>query len=235
MKDVFKEKDVFKNFGLSFVLHVIFFLVLSFLGIFSSNNAALQPADVIDVTVYDASDKPPAGSPAPEMNTEVAPPPQNFQSEVKIQDKTLPKEKIQKQPTKPTPNATPKNSGKVTSSQAGANGNGLGTGQGTGTGDGNGRGSAFQPKEPPQLISMVKPIYPKELRVKNVEGVVRVQLLVNEKGRVESVEVVQSSGYPDMDSEAIKAARQYRFRAAKNQLNKPVACFITTSIRFKLN
>ncbi len=114
-------------------------------------------------------------------------------------------------------------------------GGGNGSGHGTGNGAGDGNGDAQRPKTPPHLVSAVTPLYPENLRLQSIEGVVRVRLVVGTDGEVESASVAESSGYSDMDSAAVNAAYDYRFSPAENVYGDPVRCAITTTIRFRLN
>lgn len=141
---------------------------------------------------------------------------------------------------------TPNQSSSETGSGSGigsgqGNGVGSGSGSGVGSGDGNGVGSGTEddrdtltPKTPPILINSVSPIYPDNLRLRNISGVVKVKILVSENGTVINAEVSSSSGYNEMDNAAINAVYGYIFNPALNSKGNPVQCYITTSIRFKI-
>jgi TonB family protein len=51
---------------------------------------------------------------------------------------------------------------------------------------------------------------------------------------VDGVEVIESSGYGEMDSSAVNAAYSYRFSPALNVYGEPVACHVTRRIHFSL-
>ncbi len=129
----------------------------------------------------------------------------------------------------------------------GGHGTGIGPGIGDGTGGGgNGGGTASEtggdagesdavrPKEPPHLLRASSPDYPPSLRKKNVEGAVVVRLIVGADGSVEMAELVESSGYDEMDMAAMGAAQEYIFEPAENAKGDPVRCAIVTTIRFEL-
>jgi protein TonB len=60
-----------------------------------------------------------------------------------------------------------------------------------------------------QAISLPKPIYPQMAKQIHVQGLVNVQVLIDENGRVVSAKAV--SGHPLLIPEAQKAALQARF------------------------
>ena len=86
-------------------------------------------------------------------------------------------------------------------------------------------------EESPALIHLPRPDYPQIARVAGVEGVVLLQLLIGEDGRVEDVRILDG---PEMLREAaVTAAKQGRFRPAQNQ-GRPVAAWVQVPMRFSL-
>jgi protein TonB len=85
--------------------------------------------------------------------------------------------------------------------------------------------------EPPQVIRQVPPEYPELARQSETEGVVLVQIGVNEFGDVIEATVVQ--GVPMLNQAAIEAVMQWKFRPAK-QRDVPVPVRIVVPIRFTL-
>ena len=105
------------------------------------------------------------------------------------------------------------------------------SGRSTGTGDGNGRPNVVitdpppPPPDPPQppknkvvkksvllnseALSLPKPRYPPLALQIHLEGVVNVQVLIDESGRVVSAKAV--SGHPMLAAEAVRAANQAKF------------------------
>lgn len=65
----------------------------------------------------------------------------------------------------------------------------------------------------PQLIQFVKAQYPPDLIKKGISGSVVLELLVNESGSVDSVTLIKSI-HPVLDTNAIKASRQFKFTPA---------------------
>ena len=75
---------------------------------------------------------------------------------------------------------------------------------------------------PDQQVERPAPLYgevpidsPIELWDQDVEGETLLRVRVTDTGRVDSVQVVESSGHPAFDSAAIAGARDLRFRPAR--------------------
>jgi protein TonB len=85
--------------------------------------------------------------------------------------------------------------------------------------------------EPPQVIRQVPPEYPELARQSETEGVVLVQIGVNEFGDVVEATVVQ--GVPQLNQAAIEAVMKWKFKPAK-QRDVPVPVRIVIPIRFTL-
>ncbi|MGM9541037.1 energy transducer TonB [Anaerovibrio sp.] len=115
-------------------------------------------------------------------------------------------------------------------------GSGTGNGSGNGTGDGSGSGrdeaAAKRPKTPPQFLGGKEPRYPRDLQEQGIGGTVLLRLTVTAEGSVAGVEIAGSSGYPALDTAAVKAAYSYSFAAARNIYDEPVMCIITKRIVF---
>ncbi|MBO1350389.1 MAG: TonB family protein [Hormoscilla sp. GUM202] len=56
-----------------------------------------------------------------------------------------------------------------------------------------------------------RPKYPSRLRERNLEGTIVVRIEVGRNGRASNPEIVESSGYPELDEEAIKDVMKMRF------------------------
>ena len=73
-----------------------------------------------------------------------------------------------------------------------------------------------KPMEQPAPLYGETPIeYPLEMWDQGVEGETLLKVRVNERGDVDSVMVAESSGYPALDSAAIRGAREMRFTPAR--------------------
>jgi protein TonB len=72
-----------------------------------------------------------------------------------------------------------------------------------------------QIERPTPLYGEVPIEYPVGLWDQDVEGETLLRVLVTETGRVDSVEVMESSGHEAFDSAAIAGARELRFQPAR--------------------
>jgi periplasmic protein TonB len=152
--------------------------------------------------------------------------------------------------TTPTPDPTPAivaqgapSTSQGTGTQGGAGtgtGTGIGSGQGSGIGPGTGGGiggGAYQPGNGvslPQVVREVKPQYTAEAMRAKVQGTVWLQCVVLPDGSVGNVQVTKSLDSTfGLDQEAIKAAKQWRFRPGMRQ-GEPVPVLITIELTFTL-
>jgi TonB family protein len=78
-----------------------------------------------------------------------------------------------------------------------------------------GCGAEGQLEEPTPLYGEIPVEYPLELWDADVEGETLLRVRVTERGLVDSVEVLESSGYPAFDSAAVRGARQLRYSPAR--------------------
>jgi protein TonB len=127
-----------------------------------------------------------------------------------------------------------------TLSTGSGSGTGAGSGQGSGLGPGFGGGTgggAFRPGngvQLPQPIKEVKPQYTADAMRAKVQGTVLLECVVLPTGEVGSVEVVRSLDSTfGLDQEAIKAAKQWRFRPG-TRFGEPVAVLVTIELTFTL-
>jgi len=129
-------------------------------------------------------------------------------------------------------------------------GSGGGAGTGTGTGIGPGRGSGLGPGfgggtgggayrlgngvSTPVLLREVKPQYTSDAMRAKIQGTVWVECVVKPDGTVGDATVVRSlDSVFGLDQEAIRAARQWRFRPG-TRLGEPVPVLITIELTFTL-
>ena len=224
MDTVMEEKrGTYTALSLSLALHVILLLAAGALGLFSI--AVPQTGDTpVEVTLYDA------GSPAAAAaGDSAAAPAVSAVSDVVIVDKTLPPETPQETPEQ---TSNPQTSAAAPSkpsdgTQTGTTGNSgggdtAGTKGGTSGTSGGGDVAPAAPPAPPaerveaSLRAEATPEYPQELIEDDVEGLVKVNILVAADGSVESVELVTSSGYSAMDRAAIAAGYRFQFNPGDN-------------------
>lgn len=62
-----------------------------------------------------------------------------------------------------------------------------------------------------RVLRRVSPEYPSWAEERGAEGEVKLKFWVSPSGHVKNVEVVQTSGYPNLDSRAMEALRKYLF------------------------
>ncbi|MGD2121532.1 MAG: energy transducer TonB [Gemmatimonadota bacterium] len=78
-----------------------------------------------------------------------------------------------------------------------------------------GCGDGAAVEEPSPLYGEVPIEYPIDLWDADVEGETVLRVRVTEEGGVDSVEVVETSGYPAFDSAAVRGALQLRYSPAR--------------------
>ncbi len=88
--------------------------------------------------------------------------------------------------------------------------------------------------EPPQAIFQQPPKYPEHMIDDHIEGRVWIAALIDSTGAVRKAVVRKSSGAPTLDSAALAAAPKCRYKPAMYE-DKPVACWITYKVEFKLD
>ena len=119
-------------------------------------------------------------------------------------------------------------------------GTGIGPGDGSGLGPGSGGGTGGGPYrlgngiESPSILHEVKPQYTAEAMRAKVQGTVVLECVVLPDGSVGSVRVTRSLDSTfGLDQEAIKAAKQWRFRPGTRQ-GQPVAVLVGIELSFTL-
>lgn len=90
-----------------------------------------------------------------------------------------------------------------------------------------------QVANPPLLLSRVMPDYPRQARLRGVEGLVLLEAILDFEGRIEEeIKVLQS--IPLLDDAAVEALRRWRFRPARDHDNQPVRVILEVPVRFVL-
>lgn len=136
-------------------------------------------------------------------------------------------------------------SGTPGTGSGGGSGTGAGTGGGSGGGSGSGQGSGGSPgparhvsrtadRSMPEVVRRVNPMYPASAQTDGVEGTVKMRVTVGTSGNVEQVVVVASSGDSRLDSAAVAAVRQWRYRPAV-QNGEPRRVDTHATISFRLD
>lgn len=86
---------------------------------------------------------------------------------------------------------------------------------------------------PPLLVSRVMPDYPRQARLRGVEGLVLLEAILDPEGSIEDdIKVLQS--IPSLDQAAVEALRRWRFRPARDHTNQPVRVILEVPVRFVL-
>ena len=133
-------------------------------------------------------------------------------------------------------------SANATTSDSRGSGTGSGAGPGTGSGLGPGSGGGigggvYRPGNGvvlPTVVAEKKPQYTAEAMRAKVQGTVLLEAVVLPDGTVGPVEVVRSLDSTfGLDQEAIKAAKQWRFRPG-TRFGEPVAVLVTIELTFTL-
>lgn len=232
------------GFCSSLIIHFILFVALAFSGVF-----AMQPpaADADNVVFFDAGGG--GGGGGDEAVADAA---DDGEEQVEEETITLPDGKIEhkqvvKHVVKHVPAGAKKGSGSggghgtghgtgsgsgIGAGSGSGSGGGHGAGHGSGIGDGAGPGIARNPKVPPRVASTVAPVYPQALRDAGIGGRVVVRGVIGTDGRVESAEVVRSSGNSTLDNNALSAFYKWRFSAAKNDAGQKVRCYFVQGFPF---
>ena len=236
-----------KRFGFcgSLIIHFILFVALAFSGVFAMHPPA---ADADTVVFFDAG-----GGGGDEAVADAADDGEEQVEEVVEEETiTLPDGKIEhkqvvKHVVKHVPAGAKKGSGSggghgtghgtgsgsgIGAGSGSGSGGGHGAGHGSGIGDGAGPGIARNPKVPPRVASTAAPVYPQALRDAGIGGRVVVRGVIGIDGRVESAEVVRSSGNSTLDNNALSAFYKWRFSAAKNDAGQKVRCYFVQGFPF---
>ena len=233
------------GFCSSLIIHFILFVALAFSGIF-----AMQPpaANADTVVFFDAGG---GGGGGDEAVADAADDgEEQVEDVVEEETITLPDGKIEhkqvvKHVVKHVPAGAKKGSGGghgtghgtgtgsgIGPGSGSGSGGGHGAGHGTGVGDGVGPGIARNPKVPPRVSSTAAPVYPQALRDAGIGGRVVVRGVIGTDGRVDSAEVVRSSGNSTLDNNALRAFYKWRFSAAKNDVGQKVRCYFVQGFPF---
>jgi periplasmic protein TonB len=86
---------------------------------------------------------------------------------------------------------------------------------------------------PPELVRRVMPEYPRQARAREIEGQVVLEIVLDRNGRIEQeVRVLRS--IPALDTAAITAVRQWKFRPARDRAGNAVRVVMEVPVRFVL-
>ncbi len=85
-----------------------------------------------------------------------------------------------------------------------------------------------------QVLRAMEKVYPTVYRETRTGGVVLMYFYIDTRGRVRDCVIAQSSGYPTLDSAAVKVARVYRFSPASYR-DKKTAVWVQIPISFSVH
>lgn len=255
------QKDKYKAYSISAVLHLIIFVIVCLTGLFT--RVSPEVPHNIDVDIYEAVDLSDGGGGGGASPPAVDSPVDSGVEAVtfKVETEKLPEiaEEYTKEPEKQqqyrqehqAENVSAKGSSKGVTSlggvgagsgqgvgQGSGHGSGSGTGNGDGAGSGNGTGSgrdegaAKVAKVPPRFLGGSSPVYPEDLQDQGIGGTVVLRLTVSADGTVTNVDIAGSSGISQLDKAAVKAAYTYSFAPARNVYDESVMCIMNKKVVF---
>lgn len=85
----------------------------------------------------------------------------------------------------------------------------------------------------PVVLREVKPNYPESVKKEGIHGIVTLSAVVKKDGTVGDV-TVKKSLHPELDAEAVKAMKQWRFRPGTRE-GKPVDVAVDVEISFTVD
>ena len=212
MKD--ERNRLGKGFAVAIVAHIIFALLLGVFGFSFNSN---RPPEILEVSLVAGGGAP--EEPQEEIVEEAEPVIEEEDQIVKSKEK--PKEEPKKPVADKKPDKNPNPSPKKGDHKTVGKGDGIGDGQGV-------------PVTPPRPVRTIEPKYPASARNASIEGLVKIKMLITHEGKVTEASIVESSGHPEMDANALEAVYKWRFSPARNKLKQKIDCYITMPIKFKL-
>ena len=87
--------------------------------------------------------------------------------------------------------------------------------------------------QPPQAIAKIPPLYPYRAKRMEVEGFVKVRFLVDAKGAVNNITILESQPEGMFESSVMKILPTWKLSPGKI-LGEPVSSWVVTTIRFEL-
>ena len=121
------------------------------------------------------------------------------------------------------------------SGSGGGNGSGHGTGNGSGNGPGDGGGGTVDLSDRPHVVSSSLPVIPQSALQRGPHSArMVVAIVVGTGGGVDSVAVISSTGYADLDTAGINAAYSYSFTPARDRYGQPRRARVQIPISFRV-
>jgi protein TonB len=92
---------------------------------------------------------------------------------------------------------------------------------------------ARSPVKMPKIVRRVDPVYPQALREEGIQGIVRLETLIDSSGRIGGIKLISIS-HPEFVKSAIGAVSQWHYE--KPLLDgRPVAVIAEITVAFRLN
>jgi len=86
---------------------------------------------------------------------------------------------------------------------------------------------------PPELLEFQPLVYPKNLRERDIEGKVILKILIDKEGKVQEIQIFESSGYEAFDQTAVKSVWQCQFKPARKG-NQQKESWVLIPINFQI-
>lgn len=86
----------------------------------------------------------------------------------------------------------------------------------------------------PEILTHTAPVYPESAKANKVEGVVVLECVIDEQGKVTQAEIKKTSRNQDLDQSALDAVKTWTFKPATVK-GKPVAVYYTLTMNFQLD
>ena len=86
----------------------------------------------------------------------------------------------------------------------------------------------------PAIRNWKQPRYPKIARRRNQQGIVMLDVVVDEEGHPETIEILKSSGFSSLDKAAIASVERWEFEPEQRN-NQFVKSRVHIPVAFKLN
>lgn len=227
-----KENTAGKSFGISILVHIVLFVLLSFSGLLGPfvKEAEKSP---IDISIYqEIGAESSSQGKLPQIDL-----PQNAAASANraSESNSAPAEFTEATNALPDGsnlNSVPRRQGGTAGTQGAGRALGeAGSGGGAGDEDGNGGGQAALPA---RLLNRVSAIYPENIRRQKITGRVTVGATIGADGNIEESHIVSSSGVDELDQAALAAFDQSTFSPAKNKQGQGVRWYFTKSYNFSL-
>jgi hypothetical protein len=96
----------------------------------------------------------------------------------------------------------------------------------------------FGKLKPPKVIKQVRPVWPDGFfkQCPTSKETVIMEVLIDEQGKVECVEVLECTcNLNSVQEAAAMAVKQWEYEISRDEKGKPVACYIKVTVSFQLH